>query len=137
MQLAIFSGKSIVGLCGEPSNLRDIYTEDELYVGDIVLAFYIEKNGQTHSHYLTAVSTNKYQSYSNSERVDIIENKTPFVMGISGCVTPETGLYSNTEDVSEGWAYQRLRKWDNVVDGEKWEDFGFSYKMFDTERIVK
>lgn len=137
MQLAILSGDAIVGLCGEPGELKDIYTEDELYVGDIVLAFYIEKDGQTHSHYLTAVATNKYQSYSNTEKVDIIENKIPFVMGIAGCVTPETGLYSKFADVSEGWAYQRLKKWEDVLDGEKWEDFGFNYKMFDTERIVK
>lgn len=97
----IYSGKVKKGKCGESTDLYD-YSGNELFVGDIVITSHKD---DIEAGSLTAV-------------VQDNEDGEYFIMG----------LKSIDFDYDEEWSVRKLKDWKDVIDGEKWEDFGFNYK---------
>lgn len=97
----IYSGKVNLGRCGEETHLRDC-NDEPLYVGDIVIT-YVE--GDIYAGSLTAV---------------VKDEDGFFVMGIK---------VTDFMDEDSEWKVRKLKGWKQVIDGEKWEKFGFNYKL--------
>jgi len=119
----VYSGKCREGLCGEKTNLINI-DEKPLFVGDIVMSSTIDKQG-IHSNYgLSVVVSDRYTSYSNGN-IEESEKYSFFVMGIKSC---KFNLKEGEEVEGTEWIVERLKSFEDVIDGEHWKDFGFNYK---------
>lgn len=118
--LKVFSGECCLCNIGIPVGHFD-ESGHPLHTGDIVVVLegrYIGKECEFWSggDSLTAIVANQFQSYSNgSIRIDDL-NAAPFVMGIkdAGFDSPE-------------WRVRLVKKFSDVVEGENWPQFGFSY----------
>ena len=120
-ELKVHSGESCLCDIGIEVNAAD-QSGRMLHTGDIVLVWhgthidtYVEF--WSSSCGLTVVVANQYQSYSNGDVKLRSNTPEPFVMGIKDC-----GFHDPS------WRIQLVKKFHDVVDGEHWKEFGFSYR---------
>ena len=122
--LKVFSGKCCLSDIGIEVGHLD-YDGNPIHTGDIVMVW--------HGHYigtdsecwypagnLTAVVSDQYQSFSNGSVVEKEGAPEPFVMGIKDCG------FNSTD-----WHIHIVKKFNDVVEGEKWPAYGFSYQSTD------
>ncbi len=114
----VLSGKCRIGDIGEPTPLKDISNND-LFVGDIVITSVIDEFGICNNCGLSVVCSDKWTSYSNGEHIAKEGDIEYFVMGIKNI--DFMGRDSNK------WMVQRVKSFNDVIVGEHWEDYGFSY----------
>jgi len=120
--LRIFSGKSCLCDVGIPVNAFSTWGDPvEIHTGDIVIVWHGDYIGTdleswTPTDGMTAVVANHYQSFSGGVielRREVCE---PFAMGIKDCG------FDHPE-----WRVQVVKKFSDVVPGEHWPAYGFSY----------
>ena len=120
--LRIFSGKCCLCDVGIPVNAFSTWGDPvEIHTGDIVIVWHGDYIGTdieswTPTDGMTAVVASHYQSFSD----DVIELRReacePFAMGIKDCG------FNHPE-----WRVQVVKKFSDVVPGEHWPVYGFSY----------
>jgi hypothetical protein len=123
MTLQVFSGKCCLCDVGIPIKSKATFgnNRNELHTGDIVIVWrgnYIGTDIECWNPTgLTVVVSDQYQSYSDGSVIEQLPHK-PYVMGIAniGFEHPE-------------WQIQLVKSHTDVIDGEHWKDFGFSYKL--------
>ena len=120
--LRVFSGKCCMCDVGIPVGATSTYGYPiEIHTGDIVIVWhgdYIGTDLETWSTCatLTAVVSDDYQSFSDGT-IKLLDTEEPaFPMGIKGCgfLHPE-------------WRVQVVKKYSDVIPGEHWPQYGFSY----------
>lgn len=104
-----------MGNCGTPTKYKD-FNGFAIDVGDILTVW----NEEMPVDHLTAMVDSSYTTYTNGEIVLNVEETNPlFVMGIKSCC--EDGEFLDR------WNCLIVKKWNDIVDGEHWKDFGFRY----------
>lgn len=122
----IYSGKCRLCEVGLTTDLKDDLG-NKLRTGDIVMSYTVAKDTGFRSVYgITVVVANHYDNIAGvppTERIE--ENKSePFVMGIKACDIQEP-----LEDYpTTVWRVHRVKEYEDIIDGEKWSDFGFNYR---------
>lgn len=109
--MRVYSGKCEHGKCGVETNLIDC-AGNVLRVGDIVASFTEDEFGVNNFNGLTVVVEDR------PALVGETEDTGPFVMGIKKVD------FMNDDK----WNVRRLKRWEDVVDGEHWKDYGFNFK---------
>ena len=114
----IYSGTCRKCECGMPTGSKDMNGK-ALSTGDIVIT-YTEQHESIHLGSLTAIICNQYQTDSGGKdgrehRLNKDQGKF-FAMGIY-----DSGLDSNN------WNILKVKDFSDVIDGEKWNEFGFNY----------
>jgi hypothetical protein len=129
MKLGIFSGECLIGKCGDKTDLFD-YQQKELHIGDIVIVSYVEYNLGRHSSYLSVIVNDKYTTYIDGE---IKENKIfkNFVMGIAMITKKDLSRENSEGELTEGWLITKVKDYSDVIDGERWNNYGFNYKYIE------
>lgn len=122
--LKVFSGDCCLCDVGIPVNSKD-WTEEDLFTGDIVLVYrghYIRTENEewNPSGGLTVVIGNQYQSYIEGVIKHLTNDFEPYVMGIKNCG------FNHPE-----WQIRKVKSFEDVVEGEHWKEFGFSYQNSD------
>lgn len=115
MPLHVFSGKCEHGRCGMKTAIIDA-VDNQLRVGDIVATATIDEHGICSFNGLSVVFDDRPKLVGREESTG------PFVMGLYSVD------FSNDDN---GWYIHRVKKWEDVVEGEHWKDFGFNYKVVD------
>lgn len=120
--LKVFSGDCCLCDVGMAVGAQDCEGRD-LHTGDIVTIHsgeYLGTDAETWSlaRPLTAVVADQYQSYSNGSITLRGESHSPFVMGIKTCGFNDPA-----------WRVQIVKKFSDVVEGERWTSWGFNYAM--------
>lgn len=120
-KLRVFSGKCCQCDVGVDTGHVDA-DGNKLHTGDIVATWYGDYIGTGEEQWLptgnlTVVVSDQYQSYSDGSIVEN-PNPEPYVMGIRGCGFD-----------SDRWRVQILKKYSDVVPGEHWPAWGFSYRV--------
>ena len=112
-----------MGECGLPTNGKD-WDGKDLFVGDIVYLFHNEpykvgdeKFDNYIPHGLTAIVSCTFESYQDGT-VKLTGDDEPFVMGIKS-----SGLGGKE------WVVKKVKGWENVIEGEKWTEYGFNYEI--------
>lgn len=132
MKLQVFSGNCCLCDVGTCVNANATFGQNKgaLHTGDIVIAWhgsYIDTDIECWNPTgLTVVVSEQYQSFTDGTIVSLAEPHRHYVMGIadSGFNSPE-------------WKIQLVKSHLDVIDGEHWKDFGFSYKLKCDEAILK
>jgi hypothetical protein len=114
----ILSGKCRIGDVGEPTMLKD-FTGKELFVGDIVIVSTIDSMGICDNYGLSVVCSDKWTSYSDGTHVAKGGKIEYFIMGIKNVD------FMGAD--SEKWIVKRVKSYKDVIAGEHWKDYGFSY----------
>jgi len=114
--LYVYSGECKLGKIGELTALKD-FTQQDLFVGDIVITSTIDKYGICYNNGLTVVVSDEYNNKLVSE-----ENwgNGHFVMGIKN--VDFMGKDADT------WIVKRVKSFKDVIVGENWSDYGFNYR---------
>lgn len=112
----LYSGKCRECKCGQETGLKDV-KGNMLYTGDIVVLCTVD--GGYFSGF-TAVVSGQYTTYQNGHSTfEHKENEEYeyFIMGIKSA------------DLAENeWYFEKVKSYQDAVDGEKWNAFGFNYK---------
>lgn len=119
----VYSGVCRQGTLGMETPLEDV-TGEKLYVGDIVITSTIDEFGICSNNGLTVVVSDEFRSVNNGKEIEYIPKEGQieyFVMGIKSID------FMNVD--SGKWIVKRLKSFKDVVNGEKWTDFGFNYKV--------
>jgi hypothetical protein len=117
----VYSGNCRFCECGLKTTLIDIGGHD-LRTGDIVTHYSIHDDGSfEYMHGLSVVVCNQWQSYSDGTHKIIKEYQDnlvddAFIMGIKNVI------------LGEQWQAQIVKRYEDVIDGEHWKDFGFNYR---------
>lgn len=103
----------------------------QIHTGDIVMLWHGDYIGTdleswTPSKELTAVVANQYQSFSNGAIELLDSNPQAFAMGIKDCG------FDHLE-----WRVQVVKKFSDVIDGERWPEYGFSYGFSEAAEAAK
>jgi len=117
----VHSGLRRRGTLGDETPLVDVCKE-KLYVGDIV----IDLNRFGIIGGLTVVVSDQYTSTSNGFEVEHVAKKgdiSYFVMGFRGVDFPNIDN-KRPRDLE----IKKVKSFKDVVDGEKWTDYGFNYR---------
>jgi hypothetical protein len=120
--LKVFSGDSCFCDVGMYTGYITSYGHEvELHTGDIVLVWHGDYLGTdvetwTPLDHLTIVVANQYQSFTDGS-ITTLPDSEPFVMGIRDCGFADPA-----------WKVQLLKSHKDVIEGEHWKSFGFSYK---------
>ena len=114
----ILSGNCRLGDVGEQTPLIDS-AGNELFVGDIVITSIIDKFGICSNNGLTVVCSDKWTSYTDGSHIAKKESVGYFVMGIKNVD------FMGAD--AEHWIVNRVKSHSNVIAGENWPEFGFSY----------
>ena len=119
--LKVHSGKCCLCDVGVAIGHQD-YNGIELHTGDIVTTWHgtwIDTDCEfwDGGDQLTVVVIDQYQTYSDGAVVLREGPHVPFVMGIRDCG------FSHPE-----WRVRLVKKFSDVVDGEHWPAYGFSYR---------
>lgn len=115
----IYSGKCRMGTVGQPTNLKD-WRDKPLFVGDIVTIATHE--GTIMFDGLSAVVGDEWQTYwsitGEHGFVQKYGEVNHYIMGIK-----------NVDFVAEDskWIVIKVKDYSDVIDGEHWKDYGFSY----------
>ncbi len=108
----VYSGECEHGLCGTKTDLVD-NKGDALRVGDIVMLSYQASELSSWHHGLSVVVEGRPNLTGNAPIPDA------FVMGICS-----VNINTNTR-----WVVTRVKKWEEVLDGENWSAYGFNYRI--------
>jgi hypothetical protein len=111
----VYSGKCRLCDVGIPTGENDIHGK-ELFTGDILVTF--TENYAPGG--LTVMVSNQYQSYSDGTHKETGET-SPYPMGIKN-------MWTDPEEDRSKWSVLKVKHWEDVVSGEHWRDFGFSFK---------
>ena len=109
--MQVYSGECEHGTCGTPTKLIDNAGE-RLRVGDIVMVSSQESELAPWHHGLSVVVENRPQLTGNAPAPDA------YVMGI----------VSVDVNNDEHWIVTRVKRWEDVIDGEHWKSYGFNYR---------
>ena len=107
----VYSGECEHGECGKETALSD-NAGNNLRVGDIVMVSSRNSIGGPWHHGLSVVVENRPLLVGRAISPDF------FVMGIA----------SVDINTSEEWVVTRVKKWEYVLDGESWPEYGFNYR---------
>ncbi|WP_395175085.1 hypothetical protein [Roseibium alexandrii] len=126
MVLRIFSGNCCEGDIGLTVDAKDVQGKD-LHTGDIVLLYHVfdEEAGPIECYGLTAIVSDQYTSFSDGTYRRNPEPPEFYCMGIKTCGFDDPA-----------WRIQIVKKFNDVIDGENWPRYGFSYKTVD-ESLVR
>ena len=116
MKLYIYSGECRFCEVGLPTQIKDD-CENMLRTGDIVMSYTTSELGIDYFDGLTVVVADHFENYQGQEPQEMEDKGKPFVMGIKSV--------SLTDDV---WRVRRLKGYEDVINGEHWKDFGFSFR---------
>lgn len=125
--LRVFSGKCCLCDVGIPVQAQSTWGDPvEIHTGDIVIVWHGDYLGTdletwTPSGGLTAVVSDDYQSFSDGTIKPLDTEEEAFAMGIKDCgfLHPE-------------WRVQVVKKYLDVIPGEHWPQYGFSYAYSET-----
>ncbi len=107
--LAVYSGEVHMGDCGAETAMTDI-GGNALRVGDIVMIF------TTRAHGDTGESVEHMPSYPTAV---VQDEDGRWVMGIKQtCLEGDCG----------NWRVMRIKRYEDVVEGERWQEYGFNYR---------
>lgn len=127
--LKVYSGGCCLCDVGMKTNRTDAFG-NPLYTGDIVLVYSAKYPGTDDETWeqtgtLTAVVSDQYRSFSNGHVEIGNANPKPFVMGIisAGFNDPQ-------------WRIVRVKAFSDVVEGERWPAYGFSYRSNDAADLA-
>ncbi|HCW1009308.1 TPA: hypothetical protein OW416_005594 [Pseudomonas aeruginosa] len=120
--LRVFSGKCCLCDVGIPVGATSTYGDPiEIHTGDIVIVWrggYLGTDLETWTPTdgLTVVVSDDYQSFSDGTIQLLDTEGGAFAMGIKDCgfLHPE-------------WRVQVVKKYSDVIPGERWPHYGFSY----------
>ncbi len=115
----IYSGGCRIGTVGQPTQLVERDGEP-LFVGDIVITSTIDESGICDNTGLSVVCSDEWTSYSDGTHLVKHGDICHFVMGIKNVD------FMGAD--SERWIVKKVKSFEDVVDGENWRDFKFSYK---------
>ena len=115
----IYSGTCRMGNCGEKTKLTDIAGK-ELYVGDIVLVLVMDEMRACDSYRLSAIVSDRWETYNDKIYKEKEGDVEYFVMGIKSI--------DFMDKDSDKWLVKKVKDWSDCVDGEHWREFGFSYR---------
>lgn len=130
--LKVFSGKCCLCDVGIPTNAISTWgNRVEIHTGDIIILWHGSYLGTdleewTPCSELTCVVANQYQSYSDGTISLANPVPTPFPMGIKDCG------FDHPE-----WRIQVVKKYTDVVTGEHWKAYGFSFSESATADAAK
>jgi hypothetical protein len=114
-QLEIFSGQVSMGLCGEPVGFTDMGGKP-LHVGDVVLTFTASPHGAPEEPYMQHWPEGMTAVVDRGEKFGAVSRY--FVMGIASVPMDDPGE----------WRVLKVKSFDEVVPGEHWRSYGFSYR---------
>ena len=120
--LKVFSGKCCLCDVGSPVNAKSTWGDEvEIHTGDIVTLCHGNYIGTDIENWtildsLTAVVCDQYQSFSNGTIVLRNEIGNAYPIGIKDCG------FNDPE-----WRVQVVKKFSDVINGEHWPKYGFSY----------
>jgi hypothetical protein len=119
--LKVHSGKSCLCDVGVKIGHQD-YSGVDLHTGDIVIVWHGNWIGTDNEFWdacdgLTVVVMDQYQSFTDGSVKRQDGPNAPFVMGIRGCG------FDDPE-----WRVRVVKKFFDVVPGEHWPAYGFSYR---------
>lgn len=107
----VYSGDCRKCEVGLETDLVD-WNGDPLRTGDIVILI----KDDMYNSGLTVVVSDQWTSYSDGTHVKREGDLEFYVMGIKSVV------------LGEGWQAVRVKKFEDVIEGERWPDYGFNYK---------
>lgn len=124
-KIGVYSGKVFLGECGKKTDLLNIDGKP-LYVGDIVINLAQHKYGSPDLTSETCYCMSVVVENKTNDKL----NKKYFVMGLSSVDINNHNIdnYEYKQGKTE-WVIKRVKSFENVLDGEKWFDFGFNYKF--------
>lgn len=119
--MQVWSGKCCLCDVGLPSGLKDFATEEELHTGDIVLLYFVHYP-ETDSEFwecrgMTTIVADQYTTYTTGVIEEAPLPFKPFCMGVRSVDFP-----------NEQWKLQLIKMYSDVIEGEHWPRYGFSYK---------
>lgn len=121
MSLKVFSGECCKCDVGLTVNGKD-YDGKQLHTGDIVMISHGDYIGTdieawTEVTGLTVIVSDQYINYTGGVVVPNPDNEGPYVMGLKSCgfASPE-------------WRVRIVKKYNDVIDGERWPEYGFNYR---------
>lgn len=113
----VMSGKCRLCTTGHPAGFRDLEGKP-LFTGDIVAIFTDGGDGAKEAHSLTAVVRDQFASFSDGTFIARDEPGDCFVMGIKSVPMDDPGH----------WRVWKLKDHRDVIPGEHWTAYGFSYQ---------
>lgn len=129
-ELKVFSGECCFCDVGIDAGHKDVAGKP-LHTGDIVLVYFGDYIGTDVEEWrpcggLTAIVAGQYQSYQDGSIELRSATPRPFAMGIK-----DAGFDS------EHWQIHRVKAFADVVEGEHWPEFGFSYRRSEKADAAK
>lgn len=130
--LKIWSGKSCLCDIGIAVAANSTWGDPiQIHTGDIVIIWHGNYMGSdleswTPNSDLTAVVANQYQSFSDGSIKLLDMTPTAYVMGIKDCG------FDDRE-----WRVQVVKKFSDVIDGERWPAYRFSYGYSELADVAK
>jgi len=120
----VYSGKCRFCEIGIKTTLKDD-CDNILRTGDIVMSYSVTEDfGAVSFDGLTVVVADHFENIVGREPIEKADKGEPFIMGIkSSKIDKKIEKYPN-----EVWRVKRLKKYEDVIDGEHWTAFGFNYK---------
>lgn len=124
--LKVWSGKCCLCDVGISTNAKSTWGNSlELHTGDIVILWHGQYINSDLEQWLptdglTVVVANQYKSYSDGSIVVQDAQPIPFPMGIKDCG------FNHPE-----WRVQVVKKYSDVIAGEHWPAYGFSFNHSD------
>ncbi|HEY9462832.1 MAG TPA: hypothetical protein VIR54_07065 [Vicinamibacterales bacterium] len=120
--LVVFSGKCRKCDVGQPVGFTDMRGE-ALYTGDIVVTFTVRERDEAWLDYfpdgLTVVVNDQYRHHPEGAPLpDSTPYSDGYVMGIRSVPMDEPGQ----------WRVLRVKPYADVIEGEHWPAYGFSYR---------
>lgn len=128
--LKIFSGECCLCDVGIPIKSHDCVGRG-LFTGDIVLVYHGDYIGTDDEQWnpsggLTVIVGNQYQSFVGGSVKYLTDDFESYVMGISNCG------FDHPE-----WQIRKVKSFEDVVEGEHWKEFGFSYQYSEVAEQAK
>jgi hypothetical protein len=114
----VYSGKCRLCECGKETGIYDTNGR-KLFTGDIVTIFTEDGDGlvEQMADHLTVVVDEGFKSYTDDQHVPQDSPGNPYIVGIKDIIHPD-----------KIWRVIRVKEQADVVHGEHWRDFGFSYR---------
>lgn len=118
----VYSGKCRLCNCGEKTDVPD-HSGESLTTGDIVMVYTVNNFGVSNFDGLSVVVSDQWESYSDGKHVLKDGEPEYYVMGIKDVeLEDDSPIFPDYS-----WRVCRLKRAEDVIDGEHWKDFGFRY----------
>ena len=119
----VYSGEYRFCKVGIETTLIDD-SNNVLRTGDIVMSYTVSEDlGVVYFDGLTVVVSDDFINIFGKIPEKKVIKSNPFIMGIKNSKIDEP----MKKYPSEVWRVRRLKKYEDVIDGEHWKDFGFRY----------